>query len=37
MAAGFNGYGTKPIQIKEFTEEVRAILDRCIGTSASGA
>jgi DNA-binding response OmpR family regulator len=37
MATGFNGYGTKPIQIREFTEEVRAIIDRCVDTSAGGA
>lgn len=37
MAAGFNGYTAKPIQIREFTEEVRTILDRCVGTSAGGA
>lgn len=37
MAAGFNGYTAKPIQIRGFTEEVRTILDRCAGTSAGGA
>jgi hypothetical protein len=40
MAAGFrgfNGYGTKPIQIRGFTEEVRTIVDRYAGTSADGA
>jgi DNA-binding response OmpR family regulator len=37
MAAGFKGYGTKPIQIREFADEVRTILDRCVGTSAGGA
>jgi hypothetical protein len=37
MAAGFKGYGTKPIQIRGFTEEVRTILDRCVGTSTGGA
>ena len=28
MAAGFDGYQTKPIKVKEFIEAVRAILDR---------
>jgi hypothetical protein len=40
MAAGFtgfNGYGTTLIQIRGFTEEVRTILDRCVGTNAGGA
>ena len=37
MAAGFNGYTAKPIQIRGFTEEVRTILDRCVGTNAGGA
>ena len=37
MAAGFKGYGTKPIQIREFAEEVRTILDRSSGTNAGGA
>ena len=37
MAAGFNGYTAKPIQIRGFTEEVRTILDRCVDTSAGGA
>ena len=37
MAAGFDGYGTKPIQIRGFTEEVRTILDRYASKSADGA
>ena len=37
MAAGFDGYMAKPIQIRGFTEEVRTILDRCAGMSAGGA
>jgi DNA-binding response OmpR family regulator len=37
MATGFNGYGTKPIQIREFTEEVRAIIDKFVSTSAGRA
>ena len=28
MAAGFDGYQTKPIKVKEFIEAVRAMLDR---------
>ena len=28
MAAGFDGYQTKPIKVKEFLEAVRAMLDR---------
>ena len=28
MAAGFDGYQTKPIKVKEFVEAVRAMLDR---------
>ena len=28
MAAGFDGYQTKPINVKEFLEVVRAMLDR---------
>jgi two-component system cell cycle response regulator DivK len=32
LAAGFDGYETKPIRIKEFTQEVRSILDgRVVG------
>ena len=32
MAAGFDGYQTKPIKVKEFLEAVREMLDRPAGT-----
>ena len=32
MAAGFDGYQTKPIRVKEFLEAVREMLDRPAGT-----
>jgi DNA-binding response OmpR family regulator len=35
MAAGFDGYQSKPISIREFLEAVRATLDR--GRSPGGA
>ena len=35
MAAGFDGYQTKPISVREFLERVRAVLDRRAG--AGGA
>jgi CheY-like chemotaxis protein len=35
MAAGFDGYQTKPIAVKEFLEAVRQILDR--GRESGGA
>jgi len=28
MAAGFDGYQSKPIRVKEFLEAVRTMLDR---------
>ena len=31
MAAGFDGYQTKPISVKEFLEAVRELLDRRSG------
>ena len=37
MAAGFDGYETKPIRIKEFTEKVKNILNGHMGISTSGA
>ncbi len=35
MAAGFDGYQTKPISVREFLETVRRVLDR--GAAAGGA
>ena len=35
MAAGFDGYQTKPISVREFLETVRQVLDRRAG--AGGA
>ena len=35
LAAGFDGYQTKPISVREFLERVRAVLDRRAG--AGGA
>ena len=32
LAAGFDGYQTKPISVREFLETVRAVLDRNPGT-----
>ena len=32
MAAGFNGYQSKPIKVKEFMDAVREMLDRRSGT-----
>ena len=32
MAAGFDGYQTKPISVREFLETVRQVLDRKPGT-----
>ena len=32
MAAGFDGYQTKPIKVREFLEAVREMLDRPAGT-----
>jgi CheY-like chemotaxis protein len=32
MAAGFDGYQSKPIKVKEFVEAVRELLDRRSGT-----
>jgi len=32
MAAGFDGYQTKPIKVKEFMDAVREMLDRRAGT-----
>jgi two-component system cell cycle response regulator DivK len=34
MAAGFDGYQTKPINVKEFLEAVRQMLDRSGGRTA---
>jgi two-component system cell cycle response regulator DivK len=34
MAAGFDGYQAKPINVKTFLETVRAILDRATGPGA---
>jgi two-component system cell cycle response regulator DivK len=35
LAAGFNGYQTKPINVKEFLGVVRQVLDRSRGTAAA--
>jgi len=32
MAAGFDGYQSKPIKVKEFVDAVREMLDRRSGT-----
>ena len=34
LAAGFDGYQTKPISVKEFVEVVRQVLDRSRGSGA---
>jgi len=34
LAAGFDGYQTKPISVKEFVEAVRQVLDRPRGSGA---
>ncbi len=34
MAAGFDGYQRKPIEVDEFVEEVRRVLDQRSGTEA---
>ncbi len=35
LAAGFDGYQTKPIGVKQFMEAVRALLDRAGGTGGA--
>ena len=35
MAAGFDGYQAKPINVREFTEAVRRMLDRAPGGGAT--
>jgi len=35
MAAGFDGYQTKPISVREFLETVRQVLDRKPGTKGA--
>lgn len=35
LAAGFDGYQTKPINVREFLQVVREVLDRGAGTLAS--
>ena len=35
LAAGFDGYQTKPINVREFLRVVREVLDRSAGTPAS--
>jgi CheY-like chemotaxis protein len=35
LAAGFDGYQTKPINVRAFLKVVREVLDRGVGTAAS--
>jgi CheY-like chemotaxis protein len=36
VAAGFDGYQTKPITVRAFLQVVREVLDRGVATAASG-